>query len=391
MASLTTATWVLTLAGLASAARPYMVMPDTGAAQQFGTISPLGPLPNVSTVVGLPDFQYLAEGYMNSSGYTYYHSGAAGEWSYRNNLEALQRVRLRPRVMIDVDNIESTLPTTILGYNFSAPFFISPCAKAGYANSSGEIGLMRGAGAGGILYMITDFSTASKDDIAAARAKGQVAFQQLYIDPGNETSTLAQIRKTEEYGYQAIILTVDSAADGNRHRAARQGVGSADSSYSSITWERYNWMRKQTHLPIVPKGIQTVEDARLAVKHNASAIFLSNHGARQIDGSPSTLEVAIEIYENEPKIFEQIEVYADGGVRYGADVVKLLALGVRAVGIGRPFMFSNIYGEEGVEKAIKIMKREVAIDAANSGIADLKKVGIGAIKYKQFPTWAQGS
>ncbi|USW53984.1 Putative FMN-dependent dehydrogenase, FMN-dependent alpha-hydroxy acid dehydrogenase, active [Septoria linicola] len=388
-----TITALLASAGIASAARPYLEFPDTGAAEQYGSIGTGGQLPNVSEVIGLPDFQYLAEQYMNLTAYTYYRNGAAGEWSYRNNLEAFQRVRWRPRVMTMVDNIEDSLPTTILGHNFSAPFFISPCARGGYAGEWGELGLLKGAARGNILYQVTDFPSIDKQELQDARAEGQVTFLQLYIDPSNDTATIEQVREAERLGFHAIVLTVDSAADGNRHRAARFRVGSADSAYSSITWEKYDWMRQQTELPIVPKGIQTVEDAILANQHNVPALFLSNHGGRQVDGSPSTLEVALEIHEQAPYIFDETEVWADGGVRYGGDVVKLLALGVKAVGIGRPFMFANIYGPEGdgVARAIEIMKREVAIDAANVGIGDLKKANATYLDWKKFPTWAQGS
>jgi isopentenyl diphosphate isomerase/L-lactate dehydrogenase-like FMN-dependent dehydrogenase len=213
----------------------------------------------------------------------------------------------------------------------------------------------------------------------------------LSIDPSNDTKTLQQIRQAEKNNFQAIILTVDSAADGDRHRAARFGVTSGDTAYSSITWEKYDWLRQQTPLPIVPKGIQTVEDALLAAQHRVPALFLSNHGGRQVDGSPSMLEVAIEIRERAPHLFDELEIWADGGVRYGADVVKLLALGVRAVGIGRPFMFANIFAEKGVERAAQILKREVAIDAANVGIGDLKNISPDVIDYKKFPFWAMGS
>lgn len=129
-----------------------------------------------------------------------------------------------------------------------------------------------------------------------------------------------------------------------------------------------------TDLPIILKGIQTVEDAQEAVRHKVPAIYLSNHGGRQIDGARSPLEVALDIHQQAPEIFSQTEVYADGGVRYGADVVKLLALGVKAVGVGRPFMYANVYGTEGVSRAIEILKHEIAIDAANAGVADLKKI-----------------
>ena len=371
--------------GVSKAARPFLDYPDTGAADVFGSLTNNDfTLPPVDDIVGLPDFQYVAEQHMNISAYTYYRNGAAGEWSYRNNLESFHRLRLRPKVMVDIDAIESTLPTTILGHNYSAPFFIAPCARAGYASETAELSLTRAAGAANILYVVTDFSSAPKAAIQAAKSPNQPLFQQLYIDPSNDTATLAQIRLAESQDFAALVLTVDSAADGNRHRAARYGVGSADAAYSSITWEKYDWMRNQTALPIVPKGIQTVEDAIIAVERGLPAIYISNHGGRQVDGSPSALEVVIEIKKRAPWVFDQIEVWADGGVRYGADVVKLLALGVRAVGIGRPFMFANVYGEAGVSRAIEIMMREVAIDAANAGISDLRNVSESRVDLESY-------
>lgn len=107
---------------------------------------------------------------------------------------------------------------------------------------------------------------------------------------------------------------------------------------SYITWEEYHRLQNLTSLPLIPKGIMTVEDAQAAVQNGVKAIILSNHGGRQVDGSPSGLEIALEIHETDPDLFKKIEVYADGGVRYGTDVLKLLALGVKAVGLGRPFV-----------------------------------------------------
>lgn len=128
----------------------------------------------------------------------------------------------------------------------------------------------------------------------------------------------------------------------------------------------------------------TVEDAQAAVSNGAKAIILSNHGGRQLDGSLSSLEVALEIHEQAPEVFTQIEVYADGGVRYGADALKLLSLGVKAVGLGRPFMYANAYGTEGVEKAIQLLKHEIAIDAANLGVGDLKKIDASYVSSDLF-------
>ncbi|ORX95253.1 hypothetical protein BCR34DRAFT_579420 [Clohesyomyces aquaticus] len=378
----------LALASVALAARPFLDEPDTGIDDQLGQIVSNGSLAPLKSLVGLPDFQWSARHYMNTSAYTYYRNGAAGEWSYRNNLEVFSRFRMRPRVLRDITNIEASLPTTILGYNFSAPFFISPCARGGYANPDGELGLVKGAAQGNILYMPSLYSSKPMKDIYAARGNGsqQVLFQQVYLDGGmNETQQL--FRDIEAAGAKAIILTVDSPGDGIRHRAARYSVGSANSAYSLLTWDLYQELSKMTSLPIIPKGIQTVEDAREAVKQGVKAIFLSNHGGRQLDTSPSSLEVALEIYNEDPEIFKQVEVFADGGVRYGSDVLKLLSLGVKAVGLGRPFMYANIYGAEGVKKAVDILKYEIANDAANLGVADIKKIGPEFVNWKSVNGW----
>ncbi|KAE9968532.1 hypothetical protein EG328_006018 [Venturia inaequalis] len=374
-------TLLLSAAGTALAARPFLGEPDTGIDEALGVYAANKTLPPLSKIVSLPDFDWAARQVMNTSSYTYYRNGAGGEWSYRNNLEAFSRFRLRPRTLVDITGIESTLNTTILGHNFSAPFFISPAARAGYGNEKGEIGLVEGAAQGNILYMAALYATLTIEEIAAAKKNSsQVTFQQVYLD-NNDTATRAIFQRAEKAGSKAIIFTVDSAADGVRHRAARYGVGSADTTYSYITWEYYRKLQKMTTLPIIIKGIMTVEDAKLAVQNGAPAIILSNHGGRQLDGSPSSIEVALEIHTQAPEVFKKIEVYADGGVRYGVDVLRLLALGVRAVGLGRPFMYANVYGTAGVVRAIELLKREVALDAANLGVADLGRIDGSFVKW----------
>jgi isopentenyl diphosphate isomerase/L-lactate dehydrogenase-like FMN-dependent dehydrogenase len=129
-----------------------------------------------------------------------------------------------------------------------------------------------------------------------------------------------------------------------------------------------------TSLPIILKGILTAVDARKAVEAGAPAIVLSNHAGRNIDGSPSSLEIALEIHREDPSIFQETEVFADGGIRYGTDALRLLALGVKAVGLGRPFMYANVFGTDGVKKAIDILKQELASDAANLGVGNLKQI-----------------
>ncbi|KJZ73009.1 hypothetical protein HIM_07581 [Hirsutella minnesotensis 3608] len=228
------------------------------------------------------------------------------------------------------------------------------------------------------------FASKTIEEIAREKSTSQILFQQLYLS-SNDTEIRGLFKRTEDAGAKAIVFPVDSAADGNRHRAARFGVGSADPDYSSFTWDFYQKIRNMTTLPIILKGIMTVEDARLAVDNGAPAIVLSNHGGRQLDGAPSALEVALEIHERDPEIFKQTEVFADGGIRYGADVLMLLSLGVKAVGLGRPFMYANVLGQPGVERAISILKREIAIDAGNLGVADLKAIDPSFVNWTPTP------
>lgn len=141
-----------------------------------------------------------------------------------------------------------------------------------------------------------------------------------------------------------------------------------------FTWDYYDHLRNLTSLPIIPKGITNIEDAKIAVSKGAPAIILSNHGGRHLDGAPSALQTALQIHDEAPEIFQQTEVLADGGVRYGGDVLKLLALGCKAVGLGRSFMYANIYGPQGVERAIELLKKEIYLDAVNLGISDLKQL-----------------
>ncbi|KAI0799448.1 FMN-dependent alpha-hydroxy acid dehydrogenase [Xylaria sp. FL0064] len=361
----------LSLFGGAFAARPFLNEPDTGFDEFFDLAD--GELASLDDLVGLPDFDAAARRYMPIRNYTYYRNGAAGEWSYRNNLEVFNRYPIKPRTMIDITNIDASLATTILGHNFSVPFFIAPCARAGFGNIEGEKGLVEAAAAENILYIPSLYATLSTAEIAALKKEDQVTFQQLYLDSDN-TANQEVFDDAKANGHQAIVFTIDSPADGNRQRALRYGVGPDDATYTLITWDLYDNLRTMTDLPIILKGIQTVEDARVAVERGVPAIYLSNHGGRQIDGVRSPLEVAIEIHQQAPEVFSQIEVYADGGVRYGADIVKLLALGVKAVGVGRPFMYANVWGTEGVTRAIQILKRELKVDAANAGVADLKNI-----------------
>lgn len=260
--------------------------------------------------------------------------------------------------------------TDILGYNFSAPIFISPAAApallGGYVPEERELGLLRGAYTGDILYIPAQYAEVSIEEFGQAKANtSQVTFQQLYAKE-NMTFNQDVLDRTRAAGSKAIVWTVDSPADGSSVRGARFTLPPRN-DLTTFSWNTLDQLRAMNDLPIVLKGILTVEDARIAVQKGADAIILSNHGARHLDGAPSPFTVALAIHNEAPELYEQIPILADCGVRYGTDVLKLLALGVRAVGLGRSFMYANIYGQPGVERAISILKQEIFLGAVNLG------------------------
>lgn len=380
--------------GIVQAAHPFMNEPDTGL-QTFleanGTLPNPGELLPLQDTWSIPDFDYAARMYLPAANYSYYRTGAAGEYGYRSNLDTFNKVKIRPRVLMDVVGVQNTLSTTILGYNFSAPFFIAPAAQAGRGNVEAEVPLVQGAAAGGILYIPSLFATLNISQIAAAKAPGQVTFQQLYVRGTNKSLT-RYLQEAEAAGSKAIVFSVDNAWLPARSRSARWGSSESapDYDYPVHTWTLYDQIKELTTLPVIPKGIQSVADALLAIEHGAPAIYVSNHGARQLDTSQSTMEIILEMYDNAPQIFNQTEVLADCGVRYGTDVLKLLAMGVKAVGMGRPFMYANVYGVDGITRLINLMKQEIIADAGNMGIGNLSEINPSYLNLNTLRTFTNG-
>lgn len=267
--------------------------------------------------------------------------------------------------------------TKILGHQFSAPIFISPAAApallGGYVPADRELGLLKAAYTQDILYIPAQYAEVSIEEFGQARSDtSQVTFQQLYAQE-NMTFNQEVLDRAKAAGSQGIVWTIDAPADGSSVRGARFALPPRN-DLTTFSWDTLDQLRSMTDLPIILKGILTVEDTRMAVEKGVDAIVLSNHGARHLDGAPSPLSVALAIHDESPELFQQIEIYADGGVRYGVDVLKFLALGVKAVGLGRSFMYANIYGKEGVERAISILKQEVFLGAVNLGITNLSQL-----------------
>ncbi|KAH8894799.1 S-2-hydroxy-acid oxidase [Thozetella sp. PMI_491] len=374
----------LTLVSAVLAAEPFLNEPDTGLETYlYSTNYTQGTQPLLKDVRGVPDFDWAARQTLDNQKYSFYRTASGGEWSYRNNLDIWHKVKFRPRQLNDVSQLNKTLPVTFLGYNFSAPIFIAPAARAAYGDERAELNFVDAAANENILYVAALYASKTIEEIGAQKHNDtpngpQVTFQQIYTN-ANLSVTWDAISRAEAANAKAIVWTIDAPGDSVRHRAARYDTTNANSVTSPLTWDLYDQIRNRTSLPVIPKGITTVEDALLAVEKGAPAIYISNHGGRQLDHSPSPVEIAYEIYRNAPQVFEQVDVMADSGVRYGSDVLKLLALGVKMVGMGRPFMYANCYGLDGVTKLIQIMKTEIVHDGGQAGITDLRNVSRSAI------------
>ncbi|RSL62641.1 hypothetical protein CEP54_005573 [Fusarium duplospermum] len=364
------------LIAAASAYEQWVNEPDTGL-QTFLSASNWteGSKPALKDIRGVPDFDFAARQVMTDQQYAFYRTAAAGEWAYRHNLEVWEKARLRPHQLASVTGLNETLGVSIFGHNFSAPIFISPAARGAYGDPDrAELNFVDAAAEEDILYVAALYASKTIEEIGAQRKKhDSTIFQQIYSN-ANLSVTWDAMKRAEAQGVKAFVWTIDAPATSTRHRAARYDTTNANGATSVLSWELFDEIKSHTKLPIILKGITTTEDALKAVEKGADGIWLSNHGGRQVDYSPSPLEIAYELRRNAPEVFEKTEVLADSGVRYGSDVIKLLALGVKAVGLGRPFMYSNIYGVEGPKKLIQILKTEILADAAQIGINDLHNI-----------------
>ncbi|KAK6068338.1 hypothetical protein SCUP515_09624 [Seiridium cupressi] len=343
-------------------------IPDTGLDTSNWTA---GQLPDLDDMLTLNDFQIAAKNVLSGKYYTQYRTGALDEITYLNNLEVFRKILFTGYAFQDVSSLN--LNTTILGYEFAAPYFIAPAANAGHGSSGAEANLVRAAASAGILYVPSISSTLSTEEIAAAGAKGQVMFHQEYLW-ANTTRTQEEIAAIEASGFKAIFLTVDNTGVGGvRDRSMRFALGGDTGHALDFTVESLNALRNLTSLPIVPKGVKTARDVKLCADLGFEAVYISNHGGRVVDGAPTSVEILLDLHAQYPEVFDQIEIYADGGVRRGTHVLTLLALGARAVGLGRAPMFANVFGQEGVEKMLSILNTEMVTEMQLLGQADSNK------------------
>jgi 4-hydroxymandelate oxidase len=331
------------------------------------------------------DYEALAERRLSPLAWAYYSTGSDGEVTLRENVAAFARLRLRPHTLVDVSAIDLT--TTLLGMPVGMPIGVAPTAGHCLAHPDGECATARAAGDAGTLMVVATEATRTLEDIARG-ATGPLWFQ-LYV---YRTRALAEtlVRRAEEAGYRALVLTVDAPVWSRRERVLRcpdewpadlPVANIADQEEldypASLTWHDLAWLRSQTSLPLVLKGIMTAEDARRAVEHGVEAIVVSNHGGRQLDGVPASIDALPEVRA----AAEHCEVYLDGGIRRGSDVLKALALGARAVFVGRPVLFGlAVGGAAGARHVLELLRDELALAMALSGTPTLAAIGPALVR-----------
>ncbi len=312
------------------------------------------------------EYEVLAQAKMDQAFWDFYQGGSDDEITLRACRTAFERIHLRPRVMVDVSTIDTR--TTVLSTPTSTPIIVAPMALHCLAHPEGECATAQGAGMAKTLMVAGTTSTRSLEEIAQA-ASGPLWFQ-LYVYPSFEVAEKL-VHRAETAGYSAIVLTVDLPVLGNREKDRRNNVTIPPPPYQEanfidiekigqewvrLTWESLSWLRSITSLPIVLKGILTAEDALLAVEHGIDGIVVSNHGGRQLDTAIPSIEALPEVVE---AVAGRCEVYVDGGIRRGTDILKALALGARAVLVGRPVLWGLAANgaEEELELAMALAGR----------------------------------
>lgn len=347
--------------------------------------------------ISIYDFEKIARQNLEKPAYDYYASGAHDELTLRENHAAFDRIELYYRVLVDVGVRD--LSTTVLGTEVSMPILLAPTAFHRMAHPDGELATARAAAAAGTLMTLSTLSNTSLEDVSAETEAPKWFQLYVYKDRG---ATLELIRRAEEAGYEALAFTVDAPYLGVRERDVRNefqlpehlsvanlteaqmqllpdvddqsGLAAyfADLLEPALTWEMLDWVASQTELPVVLKGVIRDDDARRAVDAGASAIWVSNHGGRQLDTSPATIRALPAIVES---VSGQVEIYLDGGIRRGTDAYKALAIGADAVFIGRPVLWGLAHaGQAGVERVLQLLRGELDLAMALCGTPTIEEI-----------------
>jgi isopentenyl diphosphate isomerase/L-lactate dehydrogenase-like FMN-dependent dehydrogenase len=380
-------------------------------------------------ITNIEDLRVLAEKRVPRMFYDYADSGSWTEGTYRANEEDFQKIKLRQRVAVNMEN--RSLATKMVGLDVKMPVAIAPVGLTGMQSADGEIKAARAAEKFGIPFILSTMSICSMEDVAAHTTAPFI--YQLYMMRDREAMS-NMIERARKAKCSALVLTLDLQVIGQRHKDLKNGLTAPPSptianiinlmtkprwclgmagtrrhtfgnlvghvkgvsnmkSLSSwtneqfdprLSWEDVAWVKAQWGGKLILKGIQDVEDAKLAAQSGADAIVVSNHGGRQLDGAQSSIEALPAIVA---AVGDQIEVWMDGGIRSGQDVLKAWALGARGVLIGRAMVYGlGAMGEEGVTKALQIIHKELDVTMAFCGHTNIQNVNTNILLPGTFPT-----
>jgi 4-hydroxymandelate oxidase len=348
--------------------------------------------------VCVQDYEPLARERVEPTAWDYLHGGSDDELTLRANREAFARLQLRPRVLVDVSRCE--LATSVAGTPLAMPVMVAPMAYHRLLHEEGEAATARGAAAVGVPMVVSTLSSRTLEDVAAA-AQGPLWLQVYCFRQREVTASL--IRRAQAAGYRALVLTVDAPRLGRRERDLRNGfalplhVQAANFSHEltaslfthqqgqsavavhvrqtfddSLDWGVVQWVRSVSSLPLLLKGVLTAEDAERAASVGVEGLIVSNHGGRQLDGSVASLDAMPEVVR---AVRGRCEVLVDGGFRRGTDVLKALALGARAVLVGRPILWGlAVAGEQGVSRVLSLLREELELAMALAGRPTLSHI-----------------
>lgn len=353
--------------------------------------------PTLKQYLNLQELEAAAAEVLSPAAFAYYRGGANDEHTLRANRDGYAQLKLRPRMLVDVSNVDTS--TEVLGVPLSFPLGIAPCAMHGLCHPDAEVATARAAASAGSLMTLSTMSHRTIEDVSQA-APERLWFQ-LYVYKDRDISR-ALIQRAEAAGARALVVTVDAPYLGRREAIIKTPVhiepgtilpnigprrpGSEqldDLRYfdslldPALTWKDIAWLREQTQLPIILKGILTHEDAGLAAQHGCH-VWASNHGGRQLDTAVTALEALPEIVE---AVEGRVEVYLDGGITRGTDILKAVALGAKAVFIARAALYGlALAGEEGVRYTLQLLQDEFRLAMMLSGKTRVSELGPELLK-----------
>lgn len=367
---------------------------SVGGAAESGVVGGAAPDPAFADAVSVSDLQEIALRRMPVMAREFIESGAADEISLRWNREAYDRIRLDPRVLRDVSRVDTRVK--VLGLELAFPILLAPTALHKLVHAEGELATVRGAGAAQAAMTLSTMSSVALEEVASA-SSGPLWFQ-LYVQK-DRGFTAELVQRAERAGYKALVVTVDTPVGGARNRQERakfrlppgvevanlrglasrgeQKLETEQDAYMHIlperlTWADIEWLQSLTKLPVLVKGVLNADDAEIAAKQGLAGVLVSNHGARNLDTVPATIDALPRISD---RVGGRMAVLVDGGVRRGTDVLKALALGANAVLVGRPIFYGlSSAGADGVQRMLAILRHELELAMALTGRKEIAEI-----------------